>query len=132
MAGDETEAARLREALSRMEGRSPLLGWLRRNRAELEAQFAINPPRWASVASVLAELGVVDAKGQPPKPAAVRLAWSRVRAAAPPSVVAPVVAPLTPTPAPPLRPPAFDPHEGEANAPAAPRFTFNRQKATPR
>ncbi len=40
MAADETEAEKRRQALARIEGRSPLHDWMRSNRGELEAQFA--------------------------------------------------------------------------------------------
>jgi len=124
MIDDSGEAARVRAALASIEGRSPLQDWLRRNRALVEARFAAGRPRWASVAGVLAELGVVDARGQPPTAQAARQAWYRVRAEGPSQ--APAAAWPSPTTAPAPPPsrthPAFDPTEGAFEAKPPPRF----------
>ena len=147
MAADETEAERRREALARIEGRSPLHDWMRNNRAELEAQFtAVRRPRWASVAKVLAELGVKDARGQPPNPQTARQAWMKVRASPPspaPAKVASAVAPVAravspapafpaaaPVPQPPTAPPRqpFDPTEGAFDPKPAFQFKPVRPK----
>lgn len=133
MADGETDAARIREALEKMEGRSPLYDWLRQHRAMLEARFAVSRPRWAAVAKVLAELGVCDAAGRPPAASTVRQAWYRVRTAAPGQIHdAPVPRPDLPSKqasssAPlPLAPAAFDPAEGAFASPA--RFQFKPVK----
>jgi hypothetical protein len=133
MADGQTEVARIRDALERMEGRSPLYDWLRQHRAMLEARFAVSRPRWAAVAKVLAELGVCDAAGRPPAASTVRQAWYRVRTASPgqihgaavprpdlPSKLASSPAPLPPAPA------AFDPTEGAFDSPS--RFQFKPVK----
>jgi hypothetical protein len=117
MAADNTEAEQRQAALARIEGRSPLHDWMRNHRAELEAQFArVRRPNWLSVAKVLTELGVKDAKGQAPQPQTVRQAWIKVRATAP-------VAP--PAPSPPVLAPRrpFDPTEG-AHEPTPSPFAF--------
>ena len=129
MADGQTEVARIRDALERMEGRSPLYDWLRQHRAMLETRFAVSRPRWATVAKVMAELGVCDAAGRPPSASTVRQAWYRVRTAAPGQIhAAPVPQPDLPSvqtssPAPPpLAPAAFDPTEGAFDSPT--RFQF--------
>lgn len=125
MMDDEGEAVRVRAALASIEGRSPLQDWLRRNRALVQARFAVSRPRWASVARMLAELGVVDAHGRPPTAQAARQAWYRVRAEGPPSqmpvAARPVLAATSASPPGHLRP-AFDPTEGAWDAKPPPRF----------
>ena len=118
------EADRVWAALTNIEGRSPLQDWLRRNRTLVEARFALSRPRWASVAAMLAELGVVDAHGRPPTAQATRQAWYRVRAERP----AAVPRDLAPHPAARANPqpvpskPVFDPTEGAFDARPTPRF----------
>ena len=116
--------------------RSPVYAWLNQNHARLAAQFSGVRVQWAVVAARLAELGIVDVNGSPPKAATVRRTWWRVRrdvaaikrqaadkrAIPPPeSVQAQPVAAQVPVAA--VRPtPVFDPMEGADEAPATPRF----------
>jgi hypothetical protein len=123
MMEDEGETVRVRAALASIAGRSPLQDWLRRNRTLVQARFAVSRPRWASVARMLAELGVVDAHGQPPTAQAARQAWYRVRAEGSGQVSAarPVLTAASASPPARLRP-TFDPTEGAFDAKPPPRF----------
>lgn len=111
--------ARLQQAPSRGRGRrSPVVLWLRQNRADLEAAFAVNAPAWGVIAAYLAESGIMSGDGSPPKAVTVRSAWLRVKAEAKkkapaasgapsPSVVQPIEPPR-PAPAAPVAPAAAD------------------------
>jgi len=69
------------EAFGRLLGRSPLLGWMRQHHALITERMNTVRPSWDDVARTLAELGVRDANGQPPKTEAVRRAYHRVAGA---------------------------------------------------
>ena len=113
---------------------SPVYLWLRQNHDGLLAEFGSTRIRWASVASTLVRLGVMDANGAPPRPATIRRTWWRVRrdvaltrarSESKPSkpVVADVVRPVAAEPIsrePSYPPPIFDPTEG-ADEPLPPR-----------
>ena len=71
-------ADRARDLFSQVPGRSPLLDWMRQNHALITHQLTISRPRWADLARVVVELGIRDAKGEPPKAETVRRAWQRV------------------------------------------------------
>lgn len=100
-------------------GRSSIYRWLWQNHARLAPQFEGVRVSWSGVAETLAELGIMDAGGRPPKAEAVRRAWGRVRrdvskareireareAARSAATSAP-----DPSPAPVL--PGYDPHQG--------------------
>ena len=120
--------------------RSPVYAWLKQNHARLATQFSGVRVQWAVVAARLAELGIVDVNGSPPKAATVRRTWWRVRrdvaaikrqaadkrAILPPESVQarPVTAQ---SPAAPVRPaPAFDATEGADEAPATPTFGISK------
>jgi hypothetical protein len=139
------------EAFGKLLGRSPLLGWMRQHHALITERMNTVRPSWDDVARTLAELGVRDANGQPPKTEAVRRAYHRVagalnakgqrrrrskaQIAAAKAVTSAerVPAPATATPpgappvvaaASPLPPiaPAFDPTEGAFDPRPQPRF----------
>jgi hypothetical protein len=80
MADPDNAAAadRARDLFSQVPGRSPLLDWMRQNHALITHQLTISRPRWADLARVVVELGIRDAKGEPPKAETVRRAWQRV------------------------------------------------------
>jgi len=59
--------------------RSQVYLWMKRNHARLAAQFEGVRVQWAGVAETLAELGIRDVNGNPPKAASVRRTWWRVR-----------------------------------------------------
>ncbi|WP_198368085.1 hypothetical protein [Roseomonas sp. KE0001] len=75
-----TVADRARKFFADLPGRSPLLDWMRQNHAVITHQLQTSRPRWAGIAQALAQQGVRDAKGQPPKGETVRRAWQRVTA----------------------------------------------------
>ena len=120
--------------------RSQVYSWLKQNHVRLAAQFAGVRVQWAVVAARLAELGIVDVDGNPPKAAAVRRTGWRVRrdvaagnrqatdkrASPPPEPVqaqpVPAQGPLAAA-----RPaPAFDPTEGANEGPALPSFGVSK------
>lgn len=80
MADPDNDAAadRAKDLFSQVPGRSPLLDWMRQNHALITHQLTISRPRWADLARVVVELGIRDAKGEPPKAETVRRAWQRV------------------------------------------------------
>jgi hypothetical protein len=80
MADPDSAAAadRARDLFSQVPGRSPLRDWMRQNHALITHQLTISRPRWADLARVVVELGIRDAKGEPPKAETVRRAWQRV------------------------------------------------------
>lgn len=61
--------------------RSPVYLWLWRNHASLTAQLDSARVNWPTFAAALAELGVLDGNGAPPKAETVRRSWWRVRKA---------------------------------------------------
>jgi hypothetical protein len=73
--------AAAREALAQLTGRSPLLGWMRQHHALITERMNTVRPSWQDVARILAELGVRDVHGAPPKVEAVRRAYHRVAGA---------------------------------------------------
>jgi hypothetical protein len=140
-----------RAAFAQLTGRSPLLGWMRLHHALITEQMNTVRPSWHDIARTIAELGVRDAHGQPPKVEAVRRAYHRVAgalnakglrrrrskaqiaAARAAAALAPAVA--LPNPAAirhpsavpaqalvPPAPPAFDPTEGAFDPKPTPRF----------
>ena len=120
--------------------RSPVYGWLKQNHARLAAQFSGVRVQWGEVAARLAELGVVDVNGNPPKAATVRRTWWRVRrdvaaskrqaadkGATPLPESAEVQPTVTPAPVPVVRQvPVFDATEGADEAPATPSFGISK------
>lgn len=114
------------EAFGQLSGRSPLLGWMRQHHALITERMNTVRPSWDSIARTLAELGIRDANGEPPKTEAVRRAYHRVtgalnakgqrrrRSKAEMAVAkagasrTPATAPIAaPTPPPPVAPPAL-------------------------
>ncbi len=59
--------------------RSEVYVWMKRHHTRLAAQFEGVRVQWAGVAAKLAELGIKDVNGNPPKAASVRRTWWRVR-----------------------------------------------------
>ncbi len=57
----------------------PVYAWLLKNHAEVEQLRArLDRPRWESIAKLMAEDGVVGARGAPPNANSVRRVWKRV------------------------------------------------------
>jgi hypothetical protein len=73
-------AERAKALFGHIEGRSPLLDWMRENHALVTHQLTISRPRWEAIAGVIAAQGVRDANGKPPRGETVRRAWQRVTA----------------------------------------------------
>ena len=61
--------------------RSPIYLWMWRNYAGLTAKLDGARVHWPTFAASLADLGVVDGNGAPPKAETVRRSWWRVRKA---------------------------------------------------
>jgi hypothetical protein len=78
---DHSPAAAAREAFAQLAGRSPLLGWMRQHHALITERMNTVRPSWHDIARTLAELGIRDANGEPPKVEAVRRAYHRVAGA---------------------------------------------------
>lgn len=116
------------EAFGKLLGRSPLLGWMRQHHALITERMNTVRPSWDDIARTLAELGVRDANGQPPKTEAVRRAYHRVagalnakgqrrrRSKAQIAAAKAAASPLVPIA------PAFDPTEGAFDVKPPPRF----------
>ena len=64
--------------VKRADDRKALEQWARRNFADLAR---LERPNWPAIAERLAQEGTRDARGNPPSPTAVRLAFRRVRMA---------------------------------------------------
>jgi hypothetical protein len=58
---------------------SPLFEWMLRHHVRLGNLFAGKRVSWKALARQLAQEGLVDKKGQPPKPETLRKSWQRVR-----------------------------------------------------
>lgn len=66
-------------AASKEGGRhSPLFLWMMEHHATLAAEFAANGPQWATRATTMGEVGLVDAAGQKPTQRTVMQTWYRV------------------------------------------------------
>ena len=79
--------------------RSPVMVWMWKNRATLEAGFKETAPAWNVLADYLAEHGITDGLGKAPTARAAREAWARVQ-----SVKAAPIVPEEPSAAPKVRP----------------------------
>lgn len=59
--------------------RSPIVVWMRKNRAALEKGFAETTPSWGKLATYLGDHGILDGDGKRPTAEATRQAWYRAR-----------------------------------------------------